>query len=123
METENKQETEVLSFEKQKKVELEDKTYRLEEMSEAMKQSIANAKKVREEQDELVNIVLESSKASKFRDFTKNMEQQIENINKQTETLSVRSALLDNVVKACKDDDKVAEIVTMLVTALGVFEQ
>lgn len=126
MDTEIKQENteNVKEFpaKEQQKIELEDKTYRLEEMSEAMKSSLANAEKVMQEQNALIEIVLESNKAKDFRDFVKDVEQQLDNMKSQQSTLTLRVGLLDKVIEACKADEKNAQLVTMLVEALGVFQ-
>lgn len=112
----------VMEFPTQKQVELENQTYRLEEMSDAMKKSIDNAKKICEEQQLLIDVVRASEHSEKFDDFVKNVETQIEDINSQIETLTVRSSLLDQVVIICKESDEAAKMTSMLLKALGVFE-
>ena len=124
METEIKTEElkeKVLDFPNRKSVELEEQTYRLEEMCDAMKQSLDNCSLVIEQQDELIKIVLASEKATNFRNFISDSEKQLERLKEQKSTLSVRQDMLKQVVDACKENKEIARIVTMLVIALGVF--
>lgn len=117
-------ETKVQEFPTKQSVQIDvtDNTYRLAEMADAMRQSMQNAINVSKEQNVLIEIVLASSKAKDFEDFVKNIEAQIDDINKQVVTLDVRAGLLDKVVDACKANEETARIVSMLLKALGVFE-
>jgi len=99
---------------------MELKTYRLEEMLDAMKNSLENAKKVKAEEEDLVAIIEEHA-AEKFADFIKAQRESINNLSKQIETLENRATSLDTVVARCKDDSSFAEGITMLLNALGVF--
>ena len=113
----------VVDFENKQKIEIPDQNYRLAEMADAMDQSIANAKKVANEQALLMNIVTKSDKAKDFKDFVKQCEQQVNNINAQVTTLEIRSSLLKQVVEKCNDNEEISRVVSMLLKALGVFEQ
>lgn len=107
----------------QQQIEIEDLTYRLEEMSEAMDMSIANANNVAKEQMLLVEVIKASDKADKFKDFIESCEKQIESLKAQATALAMRTALLKQVVTKCKADENISKAVSMLLEALGVFKQ
>lgn len=107
----------------QQQIEIEDLTYRLEEMSEAMDVSIANANKVAKEQALLIEVIKASDKADKFEDFVESCEKQIESLKAQATALAMRNALLKQVVAKCKADENISKAVSMLLEALGVFKQ
>lgn len=122
---ENKDSEKVIEFPKQDgiKVEIVDQVYRLDEMADAMDQSIENAKHVAKEQAALIRVINKSEEAKNFVEFVKAEEQQIEEMNNQITTLSIRSGLLREIVKICKDDEKISKVVSMTLKALGVFER
>lgn len=120
--SENENKVQEFPTKQSKQVEIIDNTYRLAEMADAMRQSMQNAINVSKEQNALIEIVLESSKAKDFRDFVKNVEVQIDDLDKQIATLDVRAGLLDKVVEACKANEETAKIVSTLLKALGVFD-
>lgn len=106
----------------QTQIELEDKTYRLEEMVEAMTKSLDNIDTVTKEQSMLIDVILKSDKAADFREFIKNLEQQCDSLKSQKATLSIRRDMLKQVVDACKENEANAKLVTMLVDALAIFQ-
>lgn len=99
---------------------MELKTYRLEEMLDAMKNSLENARKVKGEEIDLVAVVEEHA-GEKFADFIKEQKASIEKLSMQIDTLEHRATLLETIVAKCKDDTSFAEGITMLLNALGVF--
>lgn len=117
MTTEIKQET------NKTPIEIEDKTHRLEEMSDAMKQSIQNAQKVREEQLALIKLVETSEQHEQFADFCKTLKAQCDDLDGQIATLLLRVATLDEVTSACRENEANAKLCSMLMKALGVFEK
>lgn len=120
--TENK----VINFPKKDngiEVEIVDQNYRLVEMAEAMEQSIANAKKVAKEQAHLIRVVNKSEDAKDFVEFVKGVEQQIEGMNGQVATLTIRAGLLRKVVDKCNENEEISKVVSMTLKALGVFEK
>lgn len=108
--------------EKEPVVEFDTKLYRLIEMHDAMLQSIDNAKKVKEEQELLIDILKNSDYAKTFENFIKENQKQSENLASQIVVLSLRSDLLQKTITLCKNDSKIEETVTILLSALGVFE-
>ena len=117
MTTEIKQET------NKTPIEIEDKTHRLEEMSDAMKQSIQNAQKVREEQRALIKLIETSEQREQFADFCKTLNAQCDDLNEQINTLLLRVVTLDEVTSACRENEANAKLCSMLMKALGVFEK
>lgn len=129
-ENENKNNTENLETKEENvskptgvNVELMDQTYRLEEMAEAMQQSVKNAMKVAKEQAMLIRVINKSNEAKNFVEFITDVEHQIEDINHQITTLNVRIGLLKQVVNICRNDDETTKVVAMLLKALGIFEK
>jgi len=100
----------------------ESKTYRLIEMSESMQESINNILQIVDEQRELVKIVTASDAAKKFEKFIEGINEQIDNFNAQVRTLTTKKQSLDKVISACADNDETEKYVTLLLSALGVFE-
>ena len=117
MTTEIKQET------NKTPIEIEDKTHHLEEMSDAMKQSIQNAQKVREEQIALIKLIESSEQHEQFADFCKTLNTQCDDLNKQIAALLLRVSILDEVTSACRENEANAKLCSMLMKSLGVFEK
>lgn len=109
--------------ENQIKVEIEKQTYRLEEMADAMQQSIDNAMNVASEQQSLIDVLTASDKANDFTELVESCKQQIIDIENQVKILAFRKNLLAIVINACKDDEKTEEIVSVLLDALAVFNK
>ena len=107
----------------QQHIEIEDLTYRLEEMSEAMDMSIANANKVAKEQALLIEVIKASDKADKFKDFVESCEKQIDSLKTQATALAMRNSILKQVVAKCKENKNISKAISMLLEALGVFKQ
>lgn len=99
-----------------------DRTFRLEEMEEAMEQSIENAKTVLAQEQRLVEII-QTAEEPMFDEFIKEQDQVIKNLEKQVVELSERKRLLNLVNCAIKgevDFDCKTAVNTLLI-ALGIF--
>ena len=100
-----------------------DNILRLEEMSEAMKQSINNAIKVYGEQQCLIDIVKSSDQSERFKDLIKTLSEQCDDLNAQVNTLTIRANLLDEIVEKCRESESDKELVNKVLKSLGVFEK
>lgn len=109
-------------------VEIENYTYRFEEMIEALEQSINNIDVVAKQQSQLAEIVsaathdYEEKEKKPFDDFIEGMENQNKNLKEQKETLIAKKELIKQVVERCKNDEEHAKTVSILVEALGIFK-
>ena len=99
--------------------------FRLEEMQEAMELSIANAKKVLHEQEELKTLVENNQEQSSvdFTSFLKDTETQIKQMNEQIAILQQRQELLKETIEEMKNNKAYEKIGENLLGALGVFKQ
>lgn len=112
------------------KVEEESKIYRLYEIRDEIQDAIENIVKVSEQQKKLVTIVNDKQEnKTEFADFTKSVNESIDEIMKQKATLIERLTYLNAVIEVYEDrstDEKlaVANTVDMMVTytmkALGM---
>ena len=112
------------------KVEEESKMYRLYEIRDEIQEAIENIGKVSEQQKKLVNIVNDKEEnKTEFADFTKSVNESIDEILKQKVKLIERLSYLNAVIEVYEDrtsDEKtsVANTVDMMVTytmkALGM---
>lgn len=112
------------------KVEEESKMYRLYEIRDEIQEAIENIGKVSEQQKKLVNIVNDKKEnKTEFADFTKSVNESIDEILKQKAKLLERLSYLNAVIEVYEDrtsDEKtsVANTVDMMVTytmkALGM---
>lgn len=112
------------------KVEEESKMYRLYEIRDEIQEAIENIGKVSEQQKKLVNIVNDKEEnKTEFADFTKSVNESIDEILKQKVKLLERLSYLNAVIEVYEDrtsDEKtsVANTVDMMVTytmkALGM---
>lgn len=112
------------------KVEEESKMYRLYEIRDEIQDAIENIGKVSEQQKKLVNIVNDKEEnKTEFADFTKSVNESIDEILKQKVKLIERLSYLNAVIEVYEDrtsDEKtsVANTVDMMVTytmkALGM---
>lgn len=100
----------------------ESKTYRLVEMSESIQDSIDNIGKVVEEQSALVEVVKASKDSNRFENFIDGLNTQKTEFGKQIETLTKKKNLLDEIVTECTNNKDLDSYITMLLDALGVFE-
>lgn len=97
-------------------------TYRLEEMVDAMEESLDNLKRITEQQKLLIKVVEESEESENFKEFIEDSKKQIENFVEQNEKLTLKKQSIEEIVSECKADAKTDSIVTNLLTALGIFQ-
>ena len=93
------------------------KYFYLLEMEDSIESAIENAKKVKEQHLELIELIKDSNKAKKFEKFTGELENQVDEISSQIKTLNTRLEAL-RFVNSYEDK----EIVEKLITTLGLFE-
>lgn len=102
----------------------ESNLFRLDEMLDAMKKSINNAREVKVQQAELIDVIKTSDKAKDFDDFIKDMLEQQTNLEEQIAELDVRINSLGRVCAMLQDaDEETSSYFDDLLTALGVFRQ
>lgn len=95
----------------------EGKAFHLLEMEDSMEEAIKNAEKVKTEQLELVEVIKNSDKADKFKDFIDESEEQIKEIDNQINKLNIRL----NALKFVNNYPE-KEIIEKLIITLGLFE-
>lgn len=94
---------------------------RLEEMYDAMNDSIDNANKVLGQQHCLIDIIESSSSAEQFKDFIESLKDQCNDIAKQIDTLVERRHYFESIktkVEASSDEE---QFLHELIEFLGVF--
>lgn len=99
----------------------ENKIYRLEEMKDAMNESIANADKVKSQQEKLVKI-LEKANDEDFKDLIEGEKKQIESLESQIKIMNMRLKNIENVLDNCKQDSAIATTINEFIAAVGMFE-
>ena len=97
---------------------------RLEEMYEAMQDSIDNANNVIAQQHELVEVLEKSDKAEQFKDFIESLKTQTADIGSQVEVLAGRRTHFE-IIKAwvAENPEKNDEILHSFIEFLGVFSR
>lgn len=103
-------------------IELEDYTYRLEEMIDSMEASLANLVKVQAQQKALIDIVKNNNEDKTFDDFIKESEKQMQTLEQQRQILTIRKEIFKQVVAAAKSNEIIARNISMFCKALGMFE-
>lgn len=103
-------------------IELEDYTYRLEEMIDSMEASLANLVKVQAQQKALIDIVKNNNNDKMFDDFIKESENQMQTLEQQRQILTIRKEIFKQVVDAAKANESIARNISMFCKALGMFE-
>lgn len=106
----------------EKGINIEDITYRLEEMLDAMDNSICNIEKINNEQTELIEIIENSNKAEKFNDFVNDTKQQMDNMNNQKNQLILKKEILKQIIDKCKNDSEISKYISMLSYLIGLFK-
>lgn len=101
----------------------ENLTFMLVETADEMERTILHIDDVVKEQRELIEILRKSEKAEKFEDFTKSIEEEINNTLEQQAHLHQRHALLVDVIDSCRADEDIAKVVSALCNAFGIFGQ
>jgi len=91
------------------------------ETADEMSNTIAHVDEVINEQNALVALIVQNDKDNKFEKFIESMKKQIDNTAQQKATLVKRFEALKEVVEECQADEKIAETVTKLCIALGIF--
>ena len=100
---------------------MEDKIFRLEEMKDSMKESVANGRKVAEQNEELLKILREVN-SDKLGTFVEDSEKQLETLKKSLDELDKRIETLEKVLEYCENEDiKIA--INTLIEALGIFNK
>lgn len=97
------------------------KVYRLEEMIEAIDQSVANAEQVMKQQSELIEIVKDSNKSG-FDEFIKDETESVNNLSKQIEILKYRKTLLEYIVEKSRQSKEIEDVANAMISAFGLFE-
>ena len=103
-------------------IELEDYTYRLEEMIDSMEASLANLVKVQAQQKALIDIVKNNNEDKMFDEFIKESEKQMQTLEQQRQILTIRKEIFKQVVDAAKSNETIARNISMFCKALGMFE-
>lgn len=103
-------------------IELEDYTYRLEEMIDSMEASLANLVKVQAQQRALIDIVKNNNEDKAFDEFIKELEKQMQTLEQQRQILTIRKEIFKQVIDAAKANESIARNISMFCKALGMFE-
>ena len=103
-------------------IEIEDYTYRLEEMIDSMEASLANLVKVQAQQKALIDIVKNNNEDKMFDEFIKESEKQMQTLEQQRQILVIRKEIFKQVVDAAKSNATIARSISMFCKALGMFE-
>ena len=103
-------------------IELQDVTYRFEEMIDSMEASLANLVKVQAQQKALIDIVKNNNNDKMFDDFIKESENQMQTLEQQRQILTIRKEIFKQVVDAAKANESIARNISMFCKALGMFE-
>lgn len=101
----------------------EEKLVRLEEMKDSFEQTLANIEKVTKQQEMLIDVIESSDKCEEFKDFCKELKQQVENLNTQKTTLLHRKDLLESVLVECKEAEISRVLTKKLLDLFGIFEE
>lgn len=106
----------------QTQLEIQDVTYRFEEMYDSIEKSLANLVAVQAEQIALIDLVKTNDADKKFEKFVNEMTKQSETLEQQRLMLVVKKEILKQVIDAAKANEVVARNISMLCKALGMFE-
>lgn len=100
----------------------ETQCYRLVEMADSVKDSIESAKKVRNQQQKLAEILRTSEHAEEFKEFVENVGKSNESLNAQITELEQRLEKLEVVNAAIEKSETFDKLVDALIFALGMFK-
>ena len=105
------------------KVEIEDYTYRFEEMKESMEESLKNLILVMEQQEKLNELINNSSDEDKeyFKDFIEDTNKQLDVLKQQKVKLFANIEILKQIIERIKADSEQAKTISMLATLLNLF--
>lgn len=105
------------------KVEIEDYTYRFEEMKESMEESLKNLILVIEQQEKLNELINNSSDEYKeyFKNFIEDTNKQLDVLKQQKVKLFANIEILKQIIERIKADSEQAKTISMLATLLNLF--
>ena len=105
------------------KVEIEDYTYRFEEMKESMEECLKNLILVMEQQEKLNELINNSSDEDKeyFKDFIEDTNKQLDVLKQQKVKLFANIEILKQIIERIKADSEQAKTISMLATLLNLF--
>lgn len=106
----------------QTELEIQDVTYRFEEMYDSIEKSLDNLVAVQNEQTALIDLVKSNDADKKFEKFIDEMTKQSELLEQQRCKLVVKKEILKQVIDAAKTNEVVARNISMLCKAIGMFE-
>ena len=112
----------VLENQKATPVTFEDKTYRLEEMCDAIDQSVVNINNVIKQQKKLISIVNHSKHKDEFKEFVRSCNNQVTNLQQQRDAINEEQAILKVVIDMCHNNEECKKAVMLVLTALRVFD-
>lgn len=93
---------------------------RLKEMSEEMPSSIDNLKKLVIDQQELIDVIINSDKKERFNDLIESMQKQVQDYLNQIDTLNSRKDALDLFLAKCDNDPELVKLVDEFATVIGL---
>lgn len=109
--------------EEKKGIDIEDIRYRLEEMEDAMQQSIDNIEKINKQQNKLLDIIKEKEEnAKEFEDFIEDTNKQIKQMEEQKNQLVIKKEVLTLIIAECKENKLVSRFISMLSFVIGLFK-
>lgn len=97
-------------------------TYRLEELFTQLENTTNNILDVIKKQEMLIEIVEKSEEKKQFVEFINDMNKQIEDETRQLDIINKRITSLRSVLFTLKNNDTIAEFLSELSDALGIFE-
>ena len=100
----------------------EDRIYQLIEMTDSMKQSVDNLKKVIDEQSLLESIISKDENAKKLEAFLKSIAEQKEELRKQAFKLDNRINMFEDIIDLCQKNDSANKLINLFIRAIGMFE-
>lgn len=100
---------------------MENYTYRFEELSDALKNSICDIDKVIKEQSELIDD-LTKIKKKKYENFINDIRKTIEKYTEQKELLTNKLELTQKIINDLKESNEKVEFLSNLSDCLGIFK-
>lgn len=105
-----------------KKNEEKDLTYRLDEMSEAIADSMKNIEHVISEQEGLNALISDIDKEKRFEGFCKSLIESTNQLKSQLNELSTRKELIVKLIDKVRSDSNNKETFTLMCKAFGLFK-
>lgn len=100
-----------------------DKFTLLQEMCDEMGKSISNLMEVKDQQELLIKVVSESKEKDSFKDFIKESQSQLKQMNEHLNLLKVRHNKLTTFINEVFKKPEMKDTILLLLDALGVFDQ